>query len=150
MEKILFFEKPGCRNNARQKAMLELSGNPVEAVSILDYPWTKEELAPFLGEKPAAECLNPSAPAVKSGEVDPEALTKEEAIEMMVREPILIKRPLMKIGQRCLQGFDTATLREIISLDAVPGAENVVRSLKMTDLDSCPLNSGFSCTNPEH
>jgi nitrogenase-associated protein len=150
MTAILFFEKPGCMNNTRQKAMLELSGNTVESVSILEHPWTKEELTPYLGTKPVSECLNPSAPALKSGALRPENLTREEAIEMMVREPILIRRPLMKIGDRCLQGFDTAKLREIICLEAVPGAEQVVVSLKMTDLDSCPHNSSISCTTPDH
>lgn len=150
MAKVIFFEKPGCRNNTRQKAVLELSGNTVEALSILDYPWTKEELSLYLGLKPVRECFNPSAPAVKSGDVDPDNYIREQAIEMMASDPILIRRPLMKIGNRHLQGFDMAELRKIISLAAVPGAEKVVESLKMTDLDSCPQNSGFSCTNPDH
>jgi len=147
---ILFFEKPGCRNNARQKVLLELSGNTVEAVSILDHPWSKEELAEYLGDKPMSACFNPSAPDVKAGKIDPERHSLQEALEMMVREPILIRRPLMKIGNNRLQGFDLAQLRSIISLDAVPGAEHVVESLKMTDLDSCPQNSGTTCTTPEH
>jgi arsenate reductase (glutaredoxin) len=150
MATVLFFEKPGCRNNARQKAMLELSGNSVQAVSILDYSWTKEELAFYLGKKPLSECFNPSAPALKSGEIDPANYTREQAVEMMILDPILIRRPLMKIGSRHLQGFDTSELREIISLAAVPGAEKVVESLRMTDLDTCPQNNNVSCTNPEH
>lgn len=130
--------------------MLELSGNTVEAINLLEYPWTREELARFLENKPVSECFNPSAPAIKSGELDPMDYSLEEALDMMIHEPILIRRPLMKIGDRYFQGFDTARLRNIIGLVAVPGAEKIVESLKMTDLDSCPQNSGFSCTNPDH
>lgn len=69
----------------------------------------------------------------------------------MIREPLLIKRPLMKIGDHYLQGFDTTELRNLISFDAVDGAENVIKSFKMSDMDSCPHNnnSNFSCKNPE-
>ncbi len=151
MATILFYEKPGCKNNTRQKAMLELSGHEVEAVNLLEYSWSKEELEEYLGEKPVAECFNPAAPAIKSGELDPLRLTKEDAITIMIREPLLIKRPLMKIGDHYLQGFDTTELRNLISFDAVDGAENVIKSFKMSDMDSCPHNnnSNFSCKNPE-
>ena len=151
MATVLFYEKPGCRNNIRQKAMLELSGHDVEAVNLLEYSWSKEELEEYLGEKPVVECFNPAAPAIKSGELNPLRLTKEDAISIMIREPLLIKRPLMKIGNHYLQGFDTTELRNLISFDAVDGAENVIKSFKMSDMDSCPHNnnSNFSCKNPE-
>ena len=150
MATILFFEKPGCRNNSRQKAMLQLSGHTVEALNLLEYPWTKEELGCFLGENPVAECFNPAAPSVKSGETDPYACSRDEALDAMIGNPILIKRPLMKIGERCIQGFNMAQLRNIISLSPLPGAEKVVESLRMTDMDNCPHLANFSCTNQNH
>jgi arsenate reductase (glutaredoxin) len=151
MATVLFYEKPGCRNNIRQKSMLELSGHVVEAVDLLQYSWSKEELEEFLGEKPVAECFNPAAPAIKSGELNPSGFTKEEAIAIMIQEPLLIKRPLMKIGSHYIQGFDTTALRNLIRFDAVDGAENVIKSFKMSDMDSCPHNNNnnFSCKNPE-
>jgi arsenate reductase len=150
MSLILFFEKPGCRNNNRQKAMLELSGNNVEAINLLEHPWTREELGRYLGNKPVNECFNPSAPAVKSGEIDPMDYSREEALDLMIRDPILIKRPLMRIGKHHIQGFDTTVLRDFISLNAVPGAEKVVESMRMTDMNTCPNTNNYSCTTPEH
>lgn len=140
MATILFFEKPGCRNNSRQKALLELAGHTVEAANLLEHPWTEKELEGFLGETPVAEWFNPFAPSVKSGETDPQAYERSDALTAMVRDPILIKRPLMQIGNLQLQGFDMARLRTIIDLTAVPGAETVVESLKMTDMGTCPHN----------
>jgi nitrogenase-associated protein len=150
MATILFYEKPGCKNNIRQKAMLELSGHKVEAVNLLEYPWSKEELEEYLGEKPVAECFNPAAPAIKSGEINPLDFTRNEAIALMLQEPLLIKRPLIKIGSHRFQGFDTSALRHLISLEPVHGAEEVIKSFKMSDMNSCPHNINFSCTNKEH
>jgi arsenate reductase (glutaredoxin) len=151
MATVLFYEKPGCSNNTRQKAMLELSGHCVESVNLLEYPWSKEELEEFLGEKSVAECFNPAAPAITSGKLNPLEFTKEEAIAMMIQEPLLIKRPLMKIGTLHIQGFDITTLRNLISLEPVQGAEEVIKSFKMSDMNACPHknNNNFSCKNPE-
>jgi len=130
--------------------MLQLSGHEVETVNLLEYPWTKEELGCFFGEKPVAECFNPAAPSVKSGETDPQAYSRDEALEAMISNPILIKRPLMKIGGRCIQGFNMALLRNLINLSPLPGAEKVVESLRMTDMENCPNPAYFSCTNQNH
>jgi len=149
METILFYEKPGCQNNIRQKKILELSGHVVEAVNLLEHPWTKEELDRYLGKKPVADCFNPAAPAIKSGLVNPFDFTKEEALEAMIKEPLLIKRPLLKIGKHCIQGFDTAILENLINLKPVQGAENIVEKLDITDLNSCPHIDNSSCINQE-
>jgi len=150
MATILFYEKPGCRNNTRQKEMLELSGHTVEPVNLLEYPWSQEELGEYLGEKPLSECFNPAAPAIKSGELNPQDFSREEALLMMISDPILIRRPLMQIGGHRVQGFDTTVLRELISLTGVPGAESIVKALRMTDMNSCPHINNFSCLNKEH
>ena len=151
MATVLFYEKPGCANNTRQKAMLELSGHIVEAVNLLEYSWSKDELEKFLGDKSVAECFNPAAPSIKSGEINPSGFTREEAVTIMIREPLLIKRPLMKIDNHHLQGFDTTVLKNLIRLDPVHGAEDVLQSFKMSDMNSCPHNNNnnFSCKNPE-
>jgi arsenate reductase len=150
MATVLFYEKPGCRNNIRQRAILEHAGHVVETVNLLEYKWSEEELEKYLGNKPAAECFNPAAPAIKSGEINPLGFTREEAIASMIREPLLIKRPLMKIGNHHIQGFDQAVLKKLISLDPVDGAEDVVKSFKMSDMNACPHNNNFSCINQEH
>ncbi|WP_076789919.1 arsenate reductase family protein [Chlorobium sp. KB01] len=141
MATILFFEKPGCQNNTRQKALLEDSGHQVEAVNLLEHSWSKEELARYLGEKPVAEWFNMAAPKVKSGEVNPHLYSREEAIALMIREPLLIKRPLMKIGNHYFQGFDIAGLKKLINL-----VEQEKQSENLSDMNSCPHNNNYSCT----
>ena len=149
MGTILFYEKPGCQNNIRQKNILELSGHAVESVNLLRHPWTKKELSAYLGVKPVAECFNMAAPAIKSGDVNPSAFTKEEALEMMIKEPLLIRRPLLKIENHYIQGFDRAVLQNLINLKPDEDSEHRVESSGMNDLNSCHHNNNASCINKE-
>ena len=50
MATIVFFEKPGCAANARQKQQLERAGHTVVARSLLTEPWTAERLRGFFGD----------------------------------------------------------------------------------------------------
>ncbi|EAT58362.1 thioredoxin domain-containing protein [Chlorobium ferrooxidans] len=144
MATILFYEKPGCQNNTRQKLLLRQSGHIVEAVNLLEHPWSKTELEHYLGEKPVVEWFNMAAPKVKSGEVNPLLFSREEAIVLMIKEPLLIKRPLMKIGNHYFQGFDIAGLKKLINL-----VEQEEQSEDLSDMNSCPHNNNYSCTNKE-
>jgi hypothetical protein len=58
MAKILFFEKPGCANNTRQKALLAAAGHEVDARNLLTEAWTPERLRPYFGSRPVAEWFN--------------------------------------------------------------------------------------------
>lgn len=74
---LLFFEKPGCGGNARQRALLLSAGHTLERRNLLTAHRTRESLLAFLGRLPVAEWFNRAAPRVKSGEVRPEAQTME-------------------------------------------------------------------------
>ena len=150
MTTILFYEKPGCHSNIRQKKMLELAGHTVASVNLLEHPWTKEELGLYLGDKKVSDCFNPAAPAIKSGSVNPFVFSKEEALEVMIKEPLLIKRPLLKIGSHYIQGFDISLLQELINLKPVQGNKNFLEEFGISDLNSCPHINNASCINQEH
>ena len=96
MTMIIFYEKPGCANNTKQKVMLAAAGHTVWAKSLLTEAWTADRLLTFFGARPVAEWFNRAAPKVKSGEVVPEQMQAENALEMMLAEPILIRRPLVQ------------------------------------------------------
>ncbi len=121
MAVVVFYEKPGCRGNARQKAVLEASGHSVVARSILDAPWTREQLRSFLKSLPLAQWFNPNAPAVKSGEIIPARFDEASALTLLLASPILIRRPLLEVDGVCRAGFDAAAIRDWIGLSAMPG-----------------------------
>ncbi|MCX7192638.1 MAG: hypothetical protein NTY60_03300 [Proteobacteria bacterium] len=121
MATVLFFEKPGCGNNTRQKVWLAASGHTVLAKNLLKERWRKDELRPFFGDLPVVQWFNPSAPRIKSGEVNPASLDADTALSMMIKEPLLIRRPLMKAGDMYRAGFDADAVHAWIGLnDAKP------------------------------
>ncbi len=44
MKTLIFYEKPGCIGNARQKALLEQEGFALDVRSLLATPWTPDTL----------------------------------------------------------------------------------------------------------
>jgi nitrogenase-associated protein len=125
MTTVVFYEKPGCGNNTKQKVWLAASGHTVLAKNLLTEKWTTERLRAFFGDLPVAQWFNKAAPRVKSGEVDPAAFGEAEALEMMLAEPLLIRRPLMEADGELRAGFDSEAVAAWIGLnDAKPGGQD--------------------------
>ncbi len=120
MTTVIFYEKPGCANNTKQKMLLAAAGHTVLAKSLLTEPWTRERLLEFFGTSPVAEWFNRAAPRVKNGEVVPEALDADTAIAMMLAEPLLIRRPLMEAEGRKEVGFDPEMIDAWLGLTKKP------------------------------
>lgn len=129
MARIIFYEKPGCINNTKQKAMLSAAGHDVIAKNLLTTPWTVTSLRPFFGDRPVSEWFNRTAPLVKSGEVVPENLDEETALELMIQYPLLIRRPLMQVEDVCRVGFERAEIDAWIGL---------APTTNFQDLETCP------------
>ncbi len=117
MAHVIFYEKPGCGGNARQKALLTASGHEVEARSLLAERWSAQELRSYFGERPVEQWFNQASPRVKSGEVDPSALSEAEALALMLADPLLIRRPLLRVGARREVGFDQQVVDAWIGLN---------------------------------
>lgn len=118
MTHIVFYEKPGCGGNARQRAALEAAGHTLERRNLLTAPWTPDALRAFMAPLPVADWFNRAAPRVKSGEVCPTGLDAEAALALLVADPLLIRRPLMQRTDTgsCHVGFDTAAVHAWVGL----------------------------------
>jgi nitrogenase-associated protein len=144
MATITFYEKPGCKGNLRQKTLLAAAGHTVQAKSLKTEPWTAERLLQFLGKLPIARWFNPAAPAVKSGEIVPENINFEHALHLLLANPLLIRRPLMEVGEERMVGFDAAAVDAWIGLNGVELPEG--------NIEACvhgPEGHG-SCGSHEH
>ncbi len=119
MAHIVFYEKPGCGGNAKQRGLLEAAGHTLDRRNLLEAPWTRERLLDFLQALPVAQWFNRAAPRVKSGEIVPESLDADAALACLLNEPLLIRRPLMQRedGARMV-GFDTAEVERFVGLPA--------------------------------
>jgi arsenate reductase-like glutaredoxin family protein len=86
---IVFYEKPGCAGNAKQRAALERAGQTLDRRNLTTAGWAATRLLEFFGRLPVQQ-FNRSAPRVKSGEV---VLSRDHALALLAAEPILIPRP---------------------------------------------------------
>ena len=131
MARVEFYEKPGCINNTRQKQLLRQAGHVLIEYDLLRTAWTEEGLMAFFAGLPVHEWFNPSAPQIKSGEVNPQRCSMQQALELMCKTPLLIRRPLMRVGHKTMVGFDQAAVHAWIGLQAS----------SELDLETCPRSS---------
>ena len=130
-----FYEKTGCSGNAKQKELLKSHNISFSVKSLLDTSWSKESLGEFFKGLDTKDIFNPFAPQIRDKEIDISKLSKDEAIELMIKNPILIKRPLLDINGVKICGFDIEKINELLNV-------NIDTNKK---LNTC--SSSDSCTN---
>lgn len=148
MSNITFYEKPGCINNIKQKSLLRSAGHTVTSKNILTHFWTPGELKKFLVGNDATQWFNLTAPIITSGALDYRVVTPLEALKLMAASPILIKRPLMVMEGKHIQGFDTVHIDKLIGLAPAPGASESDIRLRQENLTLCPRReTGPDCSS---
>lgn len=130
MTTVTLYVKPGCINNKRQHRLLEAAGHEVIVRDLLNQAWTPELLKPFFTGLPVGQWFNATAPRVKSGEVRPGELDADQALALMVQEPLLIRRPLIEVHGEKMVGFEPGKLQALIGLQPPPDE----------DLETCAQN----------
>lgn len=120
MRLVVFYEKPFCAANAKQKQLLRSSGCSLIERNLLEHGLDAQTLRSFMGDKAVEEWFNPAAPQIKKGLISPERLDESEALALLMRDPILIRRPLMMIGSEKLCGFDTKRVAELLEREIEP------------------------------
>lgn len=66
---------------------------------------TRNELSALIGGRKTAEFFATRSPSVKKLGLNIEALSDAEMRRLMLAEPRLMRRPLLKVGRRMLVGF---------------------------------------------
>jgi len=127
MAQVLFYEKPGCINNRKQKQLLQEAGHRLEVRNLLSEHWTPQRLRPFLGAD-VAGWINNSHPDLKAGTLSLNLEDPTAVLAQLCADPLLIRRPLMQIGGHCLQGFDADVINRLIGLSRLPEG----------DIEHCP------------
>ncbi len=126
MAEIIFYQKPGCRTNARQKQMLEAAGHAVTARSLLTEPWTAERLLGFFGSTPS----NPGSIPLLPDQVRRDR-SRSDRCGRGAREHAGRSAPdpaalVEAQGLRCA-GFDREPVTSLLDGAADPNAENCSR-----------------------
>lgn len=136
MSIVIFYEKPGCSTNKKQKKLLRDAGFTLIERNLLAHGLSKGELYSFFHRKPVQEWFNPNAPQIKRGMINTNILSEKEAINLLFMEPILIKRPLMLINDERLCGFDQMEIEGLLNVSFSSTLLNVCSSHK----EACNTN----------
>lgn len=76
-------------------------------------PFSRDEIEELLQGKPASEMFNFRSPSFKQMGLERDTLSDNSLIDMMVNEPRLIRRPVMRIGDNVYSGADTSVLAKL-------------------------------------
>ena len=59
--------------------------------------------------------FNPRSPSVKSMGLDPAKLTNDRLVDLMLEEPRLARRPVVRVGEKVYFGADSKVLEELLA-----------------------------------
>lgn len=77
-------------------------------------PFTETELREIIGADPIELFLNTRTSLYREKNMKQKPPSKDEAIRLMLRDPNLLKRPVIIKGKRKLTGFNEAEIKQLL------------------------------------
>jgi len=77
-------------------------------------PFTRTEINALLQKQPASEMFSFRSPSFKSLGLDQANLKDKDLIDLMLKEPRLIRRLIVKVDRKVYFGVDSKALAEIM------------------------------------
>jgi arsenate reductase (glutaredoxin) len=78
-------------------------------------PFTRDDIRDLLKGRPASEMFNFRSPSFKQLGLSGENLTDNELVDLMLKEPRVIRRPIVRMGENVYFGADRSVLESLIS-----------------------------------
>ena len=77
-------------------------------------PFVRAEIEGLLQGRPATEMFNFKSPSFNKLGVERNNLSNDDLIELMVKEPRLVRRPVVRIKEKVYFGADKKALEKLI------------------------------------
>jgi Spx/MgsR family transcriptional regulator len=77
-------------------------------------PLTEKELRDLIGDDPIESFLNTRTPLYREKNMKQKPPSKEEAIKLMLKDPNLLRRPVIIKGKKKLTGFNEAEVKKLL------------------------------------
>ena len=74
--------------------------------------FTEAELRGLLGDTPASEIFSWRSPSVKKMGLEKDSLSEDDLVRLMIEEPRLVRRPLIRVGDKLVVGTDKRAMAE--------------------------------------
>ena len=76
--------------------------------------FSRSEIAELLQGKPAAEMFNFSSPSFKKLGLDRDSLSDDELVDLMLKEPRLVRRPVVRIDNDVYFSANRSVLEKVL------------------------------------
>ncbi|PYT79582.1 MAG: hypothetical protein DMG40_15880 [Acidobacteria bacterium] len=93
--------------------MLEL-GAELESRDLSTERLTETELDALIGQRNYKEFLNPRNELYRTRNMKEHPPSRAEAIQLMAKEPNLIRRPILIVGSQVVLGFDEEAYKKLL------------------------------------
>jgi arsenate reductase-like glutaredoxin family protein len=77
-------------------------------------PLTENELKEIIGDRPVTDFLNTRTPLYRERNMKSRPPSKAEAIQLMLKDQNLLKRPVVIKGKKKIAGFNEAELKSLL------------------------------------
>ena len=116
MAKITIYQKPTCTTCRQVYQSLKSAGVDFEAVDYYVDPIPKATLQTLLRKMglPARELLRRNEPIYKELKLGDRNLSDDQIVELMVKHPDLIQRPIVETDSRAILARPAERLKEIL------------------------------------
>ncbi len=114
--KITVYEKPTCSKCREVDKILRESGSEYEKINYYVQPLSEKKLRELLKkmDMPARQLLRTTEAVYKELELGKREVGEDDLIELMVKHPDLIQRPIVERGPKAVLGRPVENIREIL------------------------------------
>ena len=116
MPKITIYQKPTCTTCRQVYEVLKEKKVDFDAVNYYLDPLPKTKLKELLKKMgmPAAELLRKKEPLYKELRLGQKKLSEEDLVDLMVKHPDLMQRPIVEKGARAILARPAERIKEIL------------------------------------
>lgn len=116
MTEITIYQKPTCSTCREAVRLVRESGQPFKAINYYEQPFTKSLLKALLKKAGLAvrDVLRTKEDLYKSLKLSNNSLSDDELLDLMIKHPDLIQRPLVEKGERAMLARPAETVSHLL------------------------------------
>ena len=116
MSDVTIYQKPTCSTCRQAVQILKESGKPFTAINYYEQPFTNSQLKVLLKKAKLSprDVLRTKEDVYKELGLAKKTLSDDELIELMLKHPDLIQRPIVEKGEKVLLARPAETVKTIL------------------------------------
>jgi len=116
MDEIIIYQKPTCSTCRNVIKLVEASGRPFIAINYYEKPFSKSTLKGLLKKAglKASDVIRTKEEIYKTLKLGHSEFTEDELLDIMIKQPDLIQRPLIQKGEKAILARPPEAIRAFL------------------------------------